>query len=180
MPPATVLLAPHDRAWAARAAQEAERLCAAAPRALKAVHHMGSTAVPGLAAKPVVDLLGVAFDLEALDRARGAIEALGYDALGEYGLTGRRYFRLDDAVSGERRVHLHCYQAQDSAIARHLAFRDLLRGDARLAAEYEREKRRCAARHPVDGAAYTACKGDWIRRTEASCGVQGPSPGQQA
>ena len=115
MPPSTVRLVPHDRAWAGEAAQEAARLLAATSGRLRVFHHIGSTAVTGLAAKPVIDLLGVAADLAELDGARNAIEALGYDWKGEYGLAGRRYCRLDDPVSGDRRIHLHCYQADDPA-----------------------------------------------------------------
>jgi GrpB-like predicted nucleotidyltransferase (UPF0157 family) len=110
--------------------------------------------------------LGVVADLAALDEARSSFEALGYDWKGEYGVVGRRYCRLDDPVSSERRFHLHCYQASDTAIARHLGFRDLLRSDAHIAAAYELQKRRCAELHPSDSRAYTACKGEWIRRLE--------------
>ena len=174
MPPEAVRLAPHDPTWAAKAAEEATRLRAAASRRLQRVHHIGSTAVAGLAAKPIIDLLGTAPDLAALDGARSTFEALGYEWKGEYGLTGRRYCRLDDPVSGERRIHLHCYQTDDPAIARLLAFRDLLRSSPRTAAEYEQEKRRCARLHPADSGAYTACKGEWIRLIEGSLGVEPP------
>jgi GrpB-like predicted nucleotidyltransferase (UPF0157 family) len=174
MSPTAVTLAVHDPAWAGEAAQEATRLRAAAAGRLQAVHHIGSTAVAGLAAKPIIDLLGVAVDLAALDEARSSFEALGYRWKGEYGLADRRYCTLDDPVSGRRRVHLHCYSAEAPAIARHLAFRDLLRGAPHVAAEYELEKRRCAGLHPLDSRAYTACKGDWIRRVQASLGTEEP------
>jgi GrpB-like predicted nucleotidyltransferase (UPF0157 family) len=168
MPPSTVVLAPHDPAWASQAAHHAASLQAAASGSLKVVHHIGSTAVEWIAAKPVIDLLGVAVGLTELDRARSRIEALGYVWKGEYGLVGRRYCRLHDPVSGEPRVHLHCYEESDPAVGRHLAFRDLLRSSSLLAAKYEVEKRRCAELHPADGGAYTECKGLWIRRIEAS------------
>jgi GrpB-like predicted nucleotidyltransferase (UPF0157 family) len=166
-PPPDVELVPYDPAWSGAAAAERLRLIAALGSVLVEVHHIGSTSVPGLTAKPIVDLLGVAVSLAALDAGRSVIEGLGYEWRGEYGLSGRRYCTWNEPASGQRRIQLHCYAEPSSEIERHLAFRDALRDEPALAAAYAAEKRRCLARHADDGRAYGLCKSEWIGRVEA-------------
>lgn len=161
-----VELVPHDPAWAERAQDESARLMTAAS-AIITVHHIGSTAIPGIRAKPILDLIPVVESLAALDDSRTTLEALGYVWWGEYGLPGRRYCTLDDPATGRRKAQLHCYERGSAEITRHLAFRDHLRAHPGLARAYDAEKARCRERHPRDSHAYGDCKADWIRRIEA-------------
>jgi len=164
-PPFPVILADYDPGWPRRAARHAERLQALGP-ILVAVHHIGSTSVPGLAAKPILDLMPLVTDLGELDHRRAVLEGLGFDWHGEYGIAGRRYCTLDDRA-GVRAVQMHCFQAASPEARRHLAFRDYLRTHPDVAEAYEREKRRARALHPDDSHAYGDEKDAWIRVTEA-------------
>lgn len=166
-PPIKVDLVAHDPQWAALARAEAERISAAAGSCVVAVHHIGSTSIPGIHAKPVLDLLPVVRDLDAFDACRPAIEALGYEWWGEYGLPGRRYCTKSDPQSGQRLAQAHCYLEGSPEVIRHLAFRDYLRANADTAAEYDRLKQACRDAHPDDSHAYSDCKDGWIKRIEA-------------
>lgn len=162
-----VELKPHDLLWAAGFAAEAERLAVILGDDLLAIHHIGSTAIPGIVAKPTLDIVPVVRSLEGLDAKRPAVETLGYRWWGEYGLAGRRFCTLDDPETGKRRVHLHCYVSGSRAIARHLAFRDYLIAHPELAGQYEAVKRCCFEQHRLSSHDYSMCKGDWIQRIEA-------------
>ena len=86
-----------------------------------ALHHIGSTSIPGIFAKPIIDILLEVSDLEKLDKQSHALVALGYERLGEFGIVGRRYFRKNSA-SGIRTHHVHAFQTGNAEIERHLAF----------------------------------------------------------
>lgn len=164
-PPIPVFLAPYNSAWPKRAADHAVRLRTLGST-LVAVHHIGSTSVPGLAAKPVIDLMPLVTALDDLDRKRSRVEALGYSWHGELGITGRRYCALSDE-GGVRIAQLHIFAVDSPHIERHLAFRDYLRTHPEAAHAYEEEKRRARDLHPNDSHLYSDEKGAWIQRTEA-------------
>ncbi|MEM1273581.1 MAG: GrpB family protein [Pseudomonadota bacterium] len=133
------MIVPPDPHWPAAFRGEAERIAAAVPNLR--LHHIGSTAVPGLAAKPIIDILGEAEDLASVSSAR--LAALDYASLGAYGVPGRRYFRRD--TNGRRSHHLHVFETGSEAGMRHLALRDYLRANGRARAAYAAEKARAAA-----------------------------------
>ena len=147
-------LEPHRPEWATRFEAERRRIAAALGEAAAAIQHIGSTAVPGLAAKPIVDILVTARDPEDPALCR-ALEAAGYVLRVDE--PGHRMFRTP-----ERDVHVHVWPVESPEVRRHLAFRDRLRaseGDRRL---YEARKRELAGREWEDMNHYAAAKGDVI------------------
>lgn len=162
-----VELCPPSAEWVRIAREESARLKTALGDVLLTVHHIGSTSIPGILAKPIVDLIPEVTDLEGLDAREDALRALGYKWHGEFGLEGRRYCTLSDPVTGKRKVQLHCYAQGAQGLPRHLAFRDYLRAHPAIAKEYEAEKVRAAALHPGNVLDYNGAKNDWIKRTEA-------------
>ena len=161
-----VELVPHRPEWAEMARVESARLKEALGDVLVTVHHIGSTSISGIMAKPIIDLIPITVSLEALDAAQPQLEALGYRWFGEFGLPGRRYCWRKDPETGKRAVQLHCYAQGWPEIDRHLAFRDYLCGHPAIAKEYEAEKIRAAALHPDNTLDYNAAKNDWIKKTE--------------
>jgi len=136
-PPIPVNLVPYNPEWPQLAASHVERLRVLGST-LVIVHHIGSTSVPGLAAKPIIDLMPLVTTLTDLDRERGRIEALGYEWHGEYGIPGRRYCTLA-TENGIRAVQLHIFENNSPHAERHIALRDYLRAHPAVAAAYETE-----------------------------------------
>ena len=162
--PIPVLLVPYDPEWPNLAKMHSAGL-AVLGWVLVTVHHIGSTSVPGLAAKPIIDLLPLVTSLSDLDRERSRIETLGYVWHGELGIPERRYCTLLDKL-GNRAVQLHFFAASSPQLMRHLAFRDYLRAHPEEMKAYEREKRRARDLYPDNSHAYTDEKAAWIRATE--------------
>ena len=128
------------------------------------IYHIGSTSVPGLAAKPIIDMMAVVRSLEKVDDARGKFSELGYEYLGEFGIAGRRYFRK----GGDERTHqIHIFQADDwNNIGRHLAFRYYMRTHEKERAEYAEIKTALAQRFPYDIDGYCDGKDAFVREME--------------
>lgn len=166
-PPIPVDLQPHSPAWQEAAAREAQRLAEALGPQLVTVHHIGSTAIPGILAKPILDLIPEVRSLRAFDACQAILLHIGYEWWGEYGMPGRRYATLTDGATGQRWIQLHVFETGSPHIVRHLAFRDFLRAHPEKAREYEAVKLRSRDQHPDDSHAYSDAKSDWVRRTEA-------------
>jgi len=160
-----IVLVPYDAAWPDAFAAEAARLRRMVPELVIDLHHMGSTAVPGLLAKPVIDILAVVDNVEALDPHRGSFEGLGYEAMGEFGIPGRRYFRKDDAA-GRRTHHVHAFARGSGEIARHLDFRDYMRAHAGEAEAYATLKQKLVAECGDDTRRYTQGKEAFVREID--------------
>ena len=149
-----IVLEPHRPEWAARFEAERRRIVAALGDAARAVEHIGSTAVPGLAAKPIVDILVTVEDPE--DPAlRSALERAGYALRVDE--PGHRMFRTP-----ARDVHVHVWPVGSPEVDRYLAFRDRLRASEADRLAYERRKRELAGRDWDDMNHYAAAKGDVI------------------
>lgn len=95
------------------------------PGSFLAIEHIGSTAIPNLRAKPIIDMIGIVSDLDACDPVAKTIGTLGYAVRGENGIPGRRYFTR----GGLDAVHFHLYAKSDPRIDTHLRFRDHLRAN---------------------------------------------------
>jgi GrpB-like predicted nucleotidyltransferase (UPF0157 family) len=160
-----VLVVPYDSQWPAAFDRAAREVQAALRDSLLVIHHIGSTSIPGIRAKPVIDLLAITSDLSQVDALAERMRAIGYEAMGEFGIAGRRYFRRDNAA-GVRTEQVHAYADQSPHILRHLAFRDFLRTHPDIAHEYAELKQRLAAAHPFDIEAYMDGKDPFIRQTQ--------------
>lgn len=116
-----------------------------------AIHHIGSTSVKKLSAKPIIDILPVVRDIRKIDAYNNAMIAIGYKPKGENGLPGRRYFQK----GGDNRTHhIHIYEKGNPGIERHLAFRDFLRIHPDIARKYGDLKEALAVQFPYDIDAY--------------------------
>ena len=150
--------------WAQLFEQEKTVLLEQAGSVIERVHHIGSTSVVGLSAKPVIDIILEVTSLEDLDRVQSVFEGLGYQAMGEYGIPQRRFYMK----GGEcRSHHIHAFCAGHSHVQRHLAFRDYLRAHPQALLEYQALKIKTAASCNNDIEQYCDGKNDFIKTHEA-------------
>jgi GrpB-like predicted nucleotidyltransferase (UPF0157 family) len=157
-----VVVVDYDADWPHRYEEERARIVSVLGGLAVAVEHVGSTAVPGLGGKPVIDIMVGVRRLEDGQRCVGPLEGLGYEYLGELGIPGRLYFRR----GLPREYQIHLVEHGGEFWERHLLFRDFLRTDPETAAEYHRLKKELALKFRSDREEYTEAKTAFIRSVE--------------
>jgi GrpB-like predicted nucleotidyltransferase (UPF0157 family) len=153
-----------DRAWPALAERELRRIAEAVGDAAVRVEHVGSTAVPGLAAKPIIDLQLSVDALEPRERYVVPLDGLGYLFAPAPESPDHHFFAKPP--ERPRTHHLHVCEAGSEHELRHVAVRDFLRGHPGEAARYAALKRAVAARHPQDRLAYIEGKDEYVAALE--------------
>ena len=154
----TVTLMPHNPSWTAAFEHEATAIRAAAGARIVAIMHVGSIAIPGIMAKPLLDIMIGVADLSDGPALEPLFRPLGYEYVPDAGVP-------EDHIFGKAqpRTHLvHVVQYEGNTWHRHLLFRDRLRADPDLAGQYERLKLALAATYPDNRGAYTAAKRAFI------------------
>jgi GrpB-like predicted nucleotidyltransferase (UPF0157 family) len=172
--PAPVRLVDPDPAWPAMFAAEAVRIRAALGDRVADLEHVGSTAVPGLRAKPVIDILAAVHDECRLDAVVGRLAGIGYlyTPEAERDDPSRRVFRKGPAdMALPRTHHLHLAERDGHYWRRLIAFRDRLRAHPEEAAAYVALKERLAARFAGQSRRYTAGKHDFVAAAEAAAEI---------
>lgn len=160
-----VQVVPPDPNWKDRFDAEANCIRSSLGDVVVKVHHIGSTSIPDIYAKPVIDILLEVTDVEDLDDHASALAALGYEAKGEFGIPGRRYFRKN-SEAGIRIHQIHAFESLSEGLLRHLAFRDYMIAHPTLAQAYSDLKRRLASEFPDDIEAYMDGKDSFIKEHE--------------
>lgn len=160
-----VEVVPYTPEWKTLFENEKQILEAIFQPAEAEIHHIGSTSVPGLSAKPIIDILLAADSLEQVEEATPSIEAAGYEAKGENGIPGRRYFQKHDK-NGIRKVHLHAFEKGSNQLYRHLVFRDYLRAHPGEASKYAAVKELAAQKYEYDIESYIAEKSPLVKELE--------------
>lgn len=159
-----IVVTSYDPLWTKKFEEEAPLIKGIIADNCISIYHIGSTSVPELAAKPIIDIMAVVRSLEELDMVAEKFSEIGYEYLGEFGITGRRYLRK----GGDERTHqIHIFQADDwNNIGRHLAFRDYMHTHEKERNEYAKIKKDLARKFPYDIDGYCDGKENFVREME--------------
>ena len=160
-----VEVVPHNPTWREEFEAASKQIALVMGENIIAIHHIGSTAISGIYAKPVIDFLVEVKDIHKTDQQSAAMIAIKYEAMGEFGLPGRRYFRKEQP-SGIRTHNVHTYEVGSPEIIRHLAFRDYMIAHPDMAQQYSKLKRELAKRYPQDIEGYIDGKDEFVQMVE--------------
>lgn len=154
---------PHDPIWQKLFADESLLLKEALKDNFIAIHHIGSTSIPNLAAKPIIDIIPVVKNIAAVDKYNAAFETLGYEAKGEFGILFRRFFKKPG-------FHVHVFEVGSPEIERHIKFRDWMLKNPKDLNKYAKLKTNLAKKFPNNIYSYCLGKDDFIASIDAKSG----------
>ncbi|WP_017728753.1 GrpB family protein [Halalkalibacterium ligniniphilum] len=158
-----VIVLPYQDYWVALFQKEAKSLKAIFSSEIIDIHHIGSTSVPNLASKPIIDLLIEVKSIKKIDKYNHDMELFGYERKGEKGIAGRRFFQKG---GDERTHHVHVFEVGHPEIKRHLLFRDYLAAHPEDAQQYGELKLALAKQFPTDISSYIEGKDSLIKKLE--------------
>lgn len=159
-----IVIETYNEKWPENFLKEKKKIEQVFGHALTDIFHIGSTAIPGLSAKPTIDMMPVVQDISIVDTFNDEMIGLGYTPLGENGIKGRRFYTKGVT---QRTHHVHIYQSDDRQnIDRHLSFKEYLIAHPESAKAYEKIKIELAQQFSEDRAAYTEGKNEFIADLE--------------
>lgn len=160
--PLTSEIGPYNPEWPALFEIEQAQISEALGDCISEIHHIGSTAVPDMAAKPEIDLLLIVGTLNDIERIHAGMADLGYDIRGECGIMGRHYYSKNCGIVRTHKAHA-CERSHSTAY-RLIIFRDYMRHHPGDAHTYTALKRRLAETNTIGMAEYLEGKQDFIER----------------
>ena len=159
-----VEVVPHDPNWPMLFQSEAGKLGAILGEEVLAIHHIGSTAIPDMSAKPIIDILVEVNHIAKIDGFNEEMLKLGYQPKGEFGISGRRFFsKVCDSVQTH---HVHVFQAGNPEVLQHLNFRDYLIAHLKEAQAYGHLKEELSGKFPDDIESYIEGKESFIKEID--------------
>lgn len=167
---AQVKVVSYDPSWSSSYKKESKRIKKILGDNCLEVHHIGSTAVPDLSSKPIIDILVVTSDLLKVDNSNQSFAELGYTILGESGMLFRRFFKKED---NKQSYNIHLYEKGDDEIKRYIKFRDWMKNHPEDRKRYENLKLLLAKKYPDDLYSYCEGKEVFVREIDEKDGYRG-------
>lgn len=162
-----VEVVPYNSAWEQKFEDEAKKIKKIFEEIFVDIYHIGSTAVPRVKAKPIIDILVEVKDINKVDSYNKQMEELSYVALGEYGIPKRRFFQKG---GNNRTHHVHIFEQASPQIKRYIDFRDYLISNLKVAREYSLLKEKLAEKYRYDIDKYQEGKESFIKKIDKLTG----------
>jgi GrpB-like predicted nucleotidyltransferase (UPF0157 family) len=157
----------HNPKWEQKFKEEANKIKKIFEEIFIDIYHIGSTAIPAIKAKPVIDIMVEVKDINKVNRYNKQMEKLGYVALGEYGIPKRRFFQKGGT---KRSHHVHIFEKGSPQIKRHIDFKNYLISHPKVAKEYSSIKEKLAKKYHYNIDKYQEGKGSFIKKIDELLG----------